>query len=188
MIYGYARVSSEGQKRYGTSLEEQEKVLRENGANVVYKDSYTGTKTERPQFSQLLLALKAGDTLMCTKLDRVSRSASQGIRLVDELLAKGVSVHILNLGVMDDTPTGKLIRNIMFSFAEFERDMIVMRTEEGKSAAKAKNPEWREGRKRLVVSGFEEMKRKVDGGEISVSAAVSGLGISRSKWYSMCRE
>ena len=86
-----------------------------------------------------------GDTLVVTKLDRIARSATQGIELIQSLLDKGVVVHVLNMGVMDNTPTGKLIRNIMLAFSEFERDMIVERTQEGKAIAK-QNPEFREGR------------------------------------------
>ena len=120
MIYGYARVSTIGQRNDGNSLEEQERQLWENGARELYVDAFTGTKVERPEFKKLLSVVERGDTIIATKLDRVSRSAAQGIALVDELLAKGVTLHILNMGIMNNTPTGKLIRNIMFSFAEFE--------------------------------------------------------------------
>lgn len=65
---------------------------------------------------------------MITKLDRLARSASQGIAFIDELLSHGINVHVLNMGLMDNSPTGKLIRNILLAFAEFERDMIVERT------------------------------------------------------------
>ena len=144
MIYGYARVSTKGQAKDGNSLEAQEKVLREAGAVEIYKDAFTGTKQHRPELDKLLAIIKPGDKLIVTKLDRVARSVTQGIELVDTLLNKGVTVHILNMG----TTTGKLIRNIMFSFAEFERDMIVERTQEGKSIAK-QNPDFREGRPRV---------------------------------------
>lgn len=116
-------------------------VLREN----IYRDTFTGTTTDRPEFDKLKSALKNGDTLMITKLDRIVRSASLGIQIVDEFLQRGISIDILNMGKMDDTPTGKLIRNIMFSFAEFEHDMIVQRTQEGKTIARTK-PGFKEGR------------------------------------------
>ena len=148
MIYGYVRVSSAGQARDGNSLEGQEKQLREKGAEIIYKDVFTGTTLERPEFEKLLSIVKKGDTIIATKLDRVSRSASQGIALVDDLLEKGVSVHILSMGLMDNTSSGRLIRNVMFSFAEFERDMIVERMQEGKAVAKANNPDYKEGRKK----------------------------------------
>lgn len=83
--------------------------------------------------------------LIVTKLDRIARSTMQGIELIEALVGKGVVIHVLNIGIMDNSPTGKLIRNIFLAFAEFERDMIVERTQEGKSIAK-QNPDFREGR------------------------------------------
>lgn len=70
---------------------------------------------------------------------------AQEIALIQSLLDRGIVVHVLNMGLMDNTPTGKLIRNIMLAFAEFERDMIVERTQEGKAIAKL-NPDFKEGR------------------------------------------
>ncbi len=67
--------------------------------------------------------------MVVTKLDRIARSATQGIELIQSLLDQGTTVHVLNMGLMDNTPTGKLIRNVMLAFAEFERDMIVERTQ-----------------------------------------------------------
>ena len=93
----------------------------------------------------MLSILKENDTLIVTKLDRIARSTIQGIDLIESLLDKGITVHVLNIGIMDNTPTGKLIRNIFFAFAEFERDMIVERTQEGKAIAKEKE-NFREGR------------------------------------------
>ena len=145
MIYGYARVSTKGQAKDGNSLEAQEKALRESGANEIYVDAFTGTKTDRPEFDKLMNKIKKGDTLIVTKLDRFARSMSQGSELVSDLIERGIKVYILNIGVMDNTPSSKLIRNVFFAFAEFERDMIVERTMEGKAIAK-QNPDFREGR------------------------------------------
>lgn len=145
MIYGYARVSTKGQAKDGNSLEAQERLLREAGAEVIYSDAFTGTKTDRPELNKLLAELKENDKIIVTKLDRMARTTTQGIELVNELLKRGVIVHILNMGLMDNTPTGKLIRTIFLGFAEFERDMIVERTQEGKAIAKQK-PDFREGR------------------------------------------
>lgn len=145
MIYGYARVSTKGQAKDGNSLEAQEKALRESGANEIYVDAFTGTKTDRPEFDKLLNKIQKGDTLIVTKLDRFARSMSQGSELVSDLIERGIKVYILNIGVMDNTPSSKLIRNVFFAFAEFERDMIVERTMEGKAIAK-QNPDFREGR------------------------------------------
>ncbi len=148
MVYGYCRVSTHMQARDGNSLEVQEKLLRENGAEKIYSDAFTGTKAHRPELDKLMDKLQLGDKLVITKLDRIARSASQGIELVQTLLDRGITVHVLNMGLLDNTPTGKLIRNIMLAFSEFERDMIIERTQEGKAIAK-KQPDFREGRPRL---------------------------------------
>jgi DNA invertase Pin-like site-specific DNA recombinase len=134
MIYGYIRVSTVKQANEGNSLEGQTKLLLENGVSKenIYQDAYTGTKADRPQFNKLLNELKEGDTLVVTKLDRFARSMIEGSKIVNDLIEKGVKVNVLNIGLMDNTPASKLIRNIFFSFAEFERDMIVERTLEGK--------------------------------------------------------
>jgi len=146
-IVGYARVSTKGQAANGNSLEEQEKTLLERGCSVVYKESYTGTKTERPVFTEVLGRLESGDTLMVTKLDRFARTATEGIKLIRELLDRGIKVHILNMGLIENTPTGRLILTVMAAFAEFERDMIIERTQAGKAIAKTK-PGFKEGRPR----------------------------------------
>lgn len=145
MIYGYARVSTKGQAKDGNSLEAQTIALKAAGATEIVSDAFTGTKADRPNFSKLINELKSGDKLIVTKLDRFARSMIEGSRIVSELIDKGVTVHILNIGIMDNTPTSKLIRNIFFSFAEFERDCIVERTQEGKQIAK-QNADFREGR------------------------------------------
>lgn len=145
-IYGYARVSTKGQARDGNSIEAQTQELMGNNAEIIFVDTYTGCKMERPEFDKLLKTLKEGDTIVVTKLDRFARSAAQGIELVSSLLDHGIKVHILNMGLLDNSPTGKLIRNVMLCFAEFERDMIVQRTTEGKNIAR-KNVDYREGRK-----------------------------------------
>ena len=175
MIYGYARVSTKGQALDGNSLEAQEAKLREHGAEVVYKDSYTGTKLHRPELDKLMQLLQEGDVLMVTKLDRIARSTIHGAQLVDSLLERGIKVHILNMGVMDNTPTGRLIRNIFFAFAEFERDMIVERTMEGKAIARQRDG-YREGRPPANVPRFREFFKKQQQGLITVKEAVQELG------------
>lgn len=132
VICGYARVSTKYQEKEGNSLDAQEAQLKAAGAKIVFSDSCSGATLDRPQFNELRRALEAGDTLMVTKLDRLARSATIGIELIDELLSHGIKVHVLNIGLMDDTPTGKLIRTILLAFAEFERDMIIERTQEGR--------------------------------------------------------
>ena len=144
MVYGYVRVSTKGQAD-GNSLEAQEKALKEAGATEIYADAFTGMKANRPEFTKLMEKLESGDTLIVTKLDRFARSMLQGSELVSKLIDRGIRIWILNIGVMDSTPASKLIRNVFFAFAEFERDMIMERTQEGKAIAK-KKPDFREGR------------------------------------------
>ncbi len=148
MIYGYARVSTAGQGKDGNSLESQEQKLRENGAAVVIREVFTGTKTDRPEFTKLLANLQEGDTLMVTKLDRLARTAVDGGAVARDLYNRGVRLHILNMGIIEHTAIGELLLNVMLAFAQFERDMIVERTQEGKAIAK-KDPDFREGRPRV---------------------------------------
>ena len=97
MVYGYSRVSTKTQAKDGNGLEAQNVALKEAGAEVIYTDAFTGTKTDRPELNKLLNQLKDGDKLIVTKLDRIARSASQGIELVNQLLERGIVVHILNI-------------------------------------------------------------------------------------------
>ena len=138
MIYGSMRVSTAAQSK-GNSLEEQERLLRKNGATELYQDAFTGTRTDRPNFTILLNKLQEGDTLVITKLDRFARNTAEGLNVIQHLLERGVKVNILNMGTIDTTPTGKLILTVMLAFAEFERDMIVQRTTEGKAIARTKD-------------------------------------------------
>lgn len=140
MKYGYARVSTVHQ-----DLEGQLQTLENEGCQKIYSEKFTGTKKDRPQFQELLSKLETGDTLVVTKLDRFARSAVDAIQIIRNLFEKGVKVHVLNMGLVENTPTGRLILTIMSGFAEFERDMIVERTQEGKAIAKQKE-DFREGR------------------------------------------
>ncbi|EJS45123.1 hypothetical protein ICG_06029 [Bacillus cereus BAG1X1-3] len=138
--YGYARVSTLNQ-----DLESQIQMLKKEDCKKIYSEKFTGTKFDRPEFQELLSVLKSGDSLVVTKLDRFARSTEHAIQTIKMLFDKGVKVHILNMGIVEDTPTGRLMFNIMSAFAEFERDMIVERTQEGKAIAKL-NPNFKEGR------------------------------------------
>jgi len=159
MVYGYARVSTAGQAKDGNSLECQAQALTDAGAQKVYSDSFTGTKIDRPAFKTLLDTLKDGDTLIVTKLDRIARSLVDGYQLVDSLIDKGIKVNILNLGVMDNKPASKAMRGMFLVFAQFERDMIVERTREGKAIAKTK-PGFTEGRPQKYTK--EQLKHAVE--------------------------
>jgi DNA invertase Pin-like site-specific DNA recombinase len=146
MKYGYARVSTHWQASDGNSLEAQIESLNAAGADKIYMDEYSGRTTKRPQLNELLSVISSGDELIVTKLDRMARSVIEGSELIKRLQEKKITVNVLNIGCMDNSPTGRLITNVMLSFAEFERDMIIERTQEGKIAAKRNNPNFKDGR------------------------------------------
>ena len=183
MIYGYARVSTKGQARDGNSLEEQERLLRQNGAEVIFIErGITGKKKERPEFTKLLGELTTGDTLMVTKQERVASSVSWANELIEELIDKGVTVNVLNLGVLNNSSMSTLFRQILLAFAEFERNMIYERTSEGKAVKRQNEPDWKEGRPKKIAIP-QKLIAEVSAGEKSISAACRELGISRTSWY-----
>ncbi len=136
MRYGYARVSTIKQGKDGFSLEDQKEKLINAGAEIVYSDVYTGKEMSRPEFDKLMNTIKSGDTLIVCKLDRFARTATEGSLMIQELQKKGVAVHVLNMGVVDGSPMGKLLMTVLLAFAEFERDQIVERTQTGKARAR----------------------------------------------------
>lgn len=188
MRYGYARVSTKTQERDGNSLENQVDSLKAAGCDKVIKEAYTGTKMDRPKFTKLLDKLQAGDTLVVCKLDRFARTAREGLEVVENLMARGVSVHILNMGLIEDTPMGKVVLTVMLAFAQFERDSIVERTQSGKEVARQRE-DFKEGRpSREIPEDFEKYREMQDAGEISVRVACKEMGISTSQWYKWAKE
>ena len=186
--YGYGRVSSPGQQLEGNSLSEQERVLLEAGAEEVVLECFTGKTIDRPKFTPLLNKLKSGDTLFVTKLDRFAR-ATEAVAVISELVDRGVTVNILNFGVANNSATGKLMLNILASFAQYEREMIFERTQEGKAAKRAKDPDYKEGRKTIEIpEEFSGCREKVENGELTVKAACELLSISRTTWYKWVKE
>lgn len=145
MIYGYARVSTAGQSIKGNSLEDQVRALQSYGCQEIVTETFTGKTMERPQFAALFRKLQTDDTLVVCKLDRFARTAIEGVSTVRTLFDRGVRVHILNMGLIENTLTGNLILTVMLAFAEYERGMIVERTQTGKAVAKL-SPGYREGR------------------------------------------
>ena len=145
MIYGYARVSTAGQSKDGNSLEDQTKALQAYGCQEIVTEAFSGKSMERPAFSMLFQKLQEGDTLVVTKLDRFARTAIDGVSAVRELFNRGVRVHILNMGLVENTLTGNLILTVMLAFAEYDRGMIVERTQTGKSVAR-QDPNFKDGR------------------------------------------
>lgn len=186
MIYGYKRVSTVGQAD-GNSFEEQDKKIRETYPQaVMYEEAYSGAK-ERKVFSELLSKLQNGDTLVVTKLDRFCRTTKEGLEYIDELQNRGVKIHILNMGLIEDTPMGRMIVTMLLAFAEFERSQIIERTQSGKAIAKQKEG-FKEGRPAIEVPEFASVYEDAKRGIISVIEACEKLGISRSKWYRLARE
>ena len=151
MIYGYARVSTTRQSKDGNSLEDQTRALQQYGCHEIITEAFTGKTMDRPQFQQLLKKLQPGDTLVVTKLDRFARTAIDGVATVRDLFDRGIRVHILNMGLVENTLTGNLILTVMLAFAEYERGMIVERTQTGKAVAR-QNPNYREGRPRKYTT------------------------------------
>ena len=129
---GYGRVSTAGQARNGTSLAEQKKLLMAAGVaeEDIYLDAYTGTKMHRPQFDACMAALEPDDEFVVCKLDRFARTATEGTGIVRDLVERGIRVNVLNMGIADNTPMGKMMVTVMLAFAEYERDMIVERTQQ----------------------------------------------------------
>lgn len=179
MIYGYARVSTVKQGKNGNILDEQRDKLQAAGAQEIVADSYTGTKMDRPAFTALLDKLAAGDTLIVTKLDRFARTAVEGGAIVKQLHERGVTINILNMGIADNTPMGKLMVTMLLAFAEFERDMIVERTQSGKAIARA-NGKQVDGRpKKFSLAQMAHALQLLDAGN-SYTAVEEMTGISKS--------
>lgn len=141
MKYGYARVSTLNQ-----DLASQVAQLKEAGATKIFKEKFTGTTSDRPEFNQLLEVLKPSDELVITKLDRLARNTREALEVIESLLENDITISVLNLGKIENTSIGRMIYTILLSVAELERDMIVERTQEGKAWAKKNNPNYKEGR------------------------------------------
>lgn len=142
MKFGYCRVSTLGQ-----DLTAQIEALKAEGCETIYQEKFTGTTKERPQFEALLSLLTEGDTLIVTKLDRLARNTKEGIEVIEGMFQKGVRVHVLNVGLLEDTTMGRFFLQTLLAVAEMERNLIIERTQEGKAIAKQKDG-FKEGRPR----------------------------------------
>lgn len=175
--YGYARVSTAGQ-----DLETQVETLIKAGCKQenIYAEKFTGTKTkQRKELQALLDVIQAGDELIVTKLDRLGRKTADIIRLIDDLLGKGIVVNVLNMGRLDSSPAGKLMTTVVLAFAEFERDMIVQRTTEGKAYARKHNKDYKEGRpKRKITDRYRKVYEYKQNHTYKETELMSGLSRS----------
>lgn len=157
-IYGYCRVSTRKQLD-GYGLDVQEKEISEKYESAeLYLEQFTGTTTERPIFDDVVEKLKDGDTLVVTKLDRLARNTVEGIEIVQELFKKGVSVHVLNVGLLENTSMGKFFLTTLFAVAEMERNTILERTQAGREIARTKDG-YKEGRPKKYT--IEQMDHAV---------------------------
>ncbi|AJH02190.1 resolvase [Clostridium beijerinckii] len=181
MIYGYARVSTRGQLD-GNSIEEQSSKILERYSNAkIFEESYSGAK-EREIFNKMLNELQQDDLLVVTKLDRFCRTTKEGLQYIDMLMSKGVKIHILNMGLIEDTPMGRLIVTNLLAFAEFERAMIIERTQSGKAIAKTKEG-FKEGRPKAYTDKQLDHALSllsINGGDNSYNEVVEITGISKS--------
>lgn len=173
MKYGYARVSTMGQ-----NLDTQIEQLKQADCDKIYSEKFTGTTTDRPKFKLLLKKLKPGDTLVVTKLDRFARNTIGALSITKELFARNIKVTILNMGTIEDTPTGNLMLTMLSAFAQFERDMIVTRTQEGKEAARMNNPLYHEGRRQKytdqqIEGALKDVEKGLTIQEISLKTGIS---------------
>lgn len=154
--YGYARVSTIKQ-----DLNEQIDKIKSKGVaiNNIFAEKITGTKSDRPEWLKLVQTVQPGDVIIATKLDRLGRSLQVILKEVNELTSKQVTVIVGDITFNNTTPTGTLMLNVMGSFAEFERDMIVDRMQGGRAYKRKTDPNYREGRRRkLTPAMLEAMK------------------------------
>jgi DNA invertase Pin-like site-specific DNA recombinase len=177
---GYARCSTDKQ-----DLAAQRAALERLGVSPerIYTDhGLTGTNRARPGLDQALAAVRAGDTLVVPKLDRLARSVPDARAIADELVARGVKLA-LGSSVYDPAdPMGKMFFNILATFAEFEADLIRLRTREGMAIARARG-KLRGKQPKLSDKQRRELRRMHDTGEYSISDLAELFSVSRPTVY-----
>lgn len=179
-LIGYARCSTDQQ-----DLTAQKNILIELGVDPerIYTDKgLTGTNRERPGLDQAIAAVREGDTLIVPKLDRLARSVPDARHIADTLMSRGVKLA-LGTSVYDPVdPMGKMFFNILATFAEFESDLIRMRTREGMAIARAKG-KLRGKQPKLTGKQQKELRRMYDTGEYSISDLAELFTVSRATVY-----
>ncbi len=178
MIYGYARVSTDGQ-----SVDAQVKQLRAAGAETVYRETASGARNDRVQLARVLARLGAGDVLMVTRLDRLARSTRDLLNTLGIIADTKAGFRSLSDAWADTTtPHGRLMLTVLGGLAEFERELIRARTGEGRARAVARGVKL--GRKpKLTPHQQKEAVKRRDRGEttrdIALTYNVSHSTISR---------
>lgn len=181
-VYGYCRISSKGQLD-NNSLEQQEREIIEKYYNAeIYKEQFTGVIKDRPVFTEVVSKVSKWDILVVTKLDRLARTVKEGIEIIDDLFKKGVAVHVLNIGLLEDTTMGRFFMTTMLAVAEMERNLILERTQAGKEIAKTKAG-FKDGRpkkfKKKVIE-YALSLLEINGGTMSYKEVERETGISKS--------
>jgi DNA invertase Pin-like site-specific DNA recombinase len=179
MIYGYARVSTDGQ-----SAAAQVAALRAAGAGKVFREVAPGAKTDRAQLLKAMAALQAGDVLMVTRLDRLARSTRDLLNTLAAVTGSKAGFRSLGDAWADTTTAhGRLMLTVLGGLAEFERELIRTRTGEGRARAVARGQRMGRPPKLTPHQRREAIKRRDRGGEsltdIGRSYNVSGAKISR---------
>jgi DNA invertase Pin-like site-specific DNA recombinase len=179
MIYGYARVSTDGQ-----SVAAQVKQLREAGAEKVFQETASGAQTDRAQLRRALAQLVKGDVLTVTRLDRLARSTRDLLNTLDAIAKAGAGFRSLGDAWADTTSAhGRLMLTILGGLAEFERELIHARTSEGRERAKAQGVKMGRPPKLTPHQRKEAIRRRDSGeetlAEIGRSYNVSGWTIAR---------
>ena len=178
MIYGYARVSTDGQ-----SVDAQGTALKAAGAQKVFREVASGAKTDRVQLGRAMAALESGDVLMVTRLDRLARSTRDLLNILATIAAKKAGFRSLADTWADTTTAhGRLMLTVLAGLAEFERELIRARTGEGRARAKASGVKL--GRKpKLTAHQMREAIKRREAGEALTEIArtynVSHSTISR---------
>ncbi len=181
MVYGYIRVSTEKQSDNNSFPVQESAILEKYPDALIYSEAYTATnKGTRKVFKEVIDTLKGGDTLCVAKMDRFARSVKAGVSTVEELLNKGVIVDILNIGRLDNTPTGRLMYTILLAFSEFEADLIKERTKSGREMAMRNNPNMKWGRPNKFTSEQISHALSLLSSGLSYSVVAKKTGISVS--------
>lgn len=185
MIVGYARVSTVGQ-----NLDNQIEQLKEQGAEKIYKEQVTATSTkQRVELKAMIENVRSGDIVVVAKIDRLARSISDLNKIVTELNTKGVSVKFLKEQMTfeagNNNSLNTLLFNILGSFAQFERDLIVERTSEGRERAKANGKKF--GRKssstdKDIAKAIELYKKRSEN-KLSVADILKMTDVKKSTFY-----
>src|SRR5215471_1253304 len=178
-IYGYARVSTDGQ-----SLQSQTEALHAGGCGRVYSEKQSGAYADRPQLAKAIQALGNGDVLIVCKLDRLARSTRDLLNTLDAIGKAGATFKSLaDAWANTDAAHGRLMLTVLGGLAEFERHLILSRTAEGRTRAQANGVRF--GRKPSLTAfqRAEALRRRANGEtltEIAKSMAVSHMTIARA--------